>query len=114
MTDNKRIGALVLTKCAAHDPWFPNGGEAMAIAWGDIFARYGLQLTDLIEGVSIAYCENGSGFKPLPADIVKTTRRVRRERLDRMTSDERRAYEDELDRRIDDKIAALEAARKDS
>jgi len=89
--NDSQIGALVLAKCAAHDPWFPNGGEAMALAWGTVFARHKLALDDLLAAVEVAYGANGAGFKPLPADIAKAAREIRRDRAEREPEADRQA-----------------------
>jgi hypothetical protein len=103
----RQLGAVVLAKCAANDPWFPQPGEALCDAWGEIFAKSKLQLSDLLGGVTNAYTEHGSGFKPLPADIVRFARAIRRERGDRMTPEQRRELEDRRDAELERKLASL-------
>lgn len=61
----------VLAKCAANDPWFPAGGEALQVAWAEVFAESGLAREDLLAGVARAYRMADEGFRPLPASIVK-------------------------------------------
>ena len=81
--DYKQIAALALAKCAAYDPWFPKASQATVDAWGEAIAEYKLSLPDVLEGVKLAYRDNGSGFKPLPRDIVQAARAVRKDRTDR-------------------------------
>jgi hypothetical protein len=65
---------MVLGKCAANDPWFPAGGDAVIQAWAEVFAESGLTREDLLAGVARAYRLAEDGFKPLPASIVKHAR----------------------------------------
>ncbi|MGC0365046.1 hypothetical protein ABH922_003030 [Rhodococcus sp. 27YEA15] len=74
MNDHQQTAALVLAKCAANDPWFPNGGESIVMAWAEVFAESGLAREDLLAGVARAYRLADEGFKPLPASIVKHAR----------------------------------------
>ena len=83
MTDYKQVAALALAKCAAYDPWFPKASHATVDAWAEAIAEYKLALPDVLAGVKLAYRDNGSGFKPLPRDIVQAARAVRKERADR-------------------------------
>lgn len=71
MNEHQQTAALVLAKCAANDPWFPNGGEAIVMAWAEVFAESGLAREDLLAGVARAYRLETEGFKPLAASIVK-------------------------------------------
>lgn len=85
----KQTAALVLAKCAANDPWFPNGGEAIVSAWGEVFSKSGLGRQDLLDGVARAYTQAASGFKPLPADIVRHARATYFESLSQLNEDQR-------------------------
>ena len=71
MNEHQQTAALVLAKCAANDPWFPNGGEAIVMAWAEVFAESGLAREELLAGVARAYRLETEGFKPLAASIVK-------------------------------------------
>ncbi|WP_415395174.1 hypothetical protein ACMTN4_07335 [Rhodococcus globerulus] len=86
---NIETAALVLGKCAANDPWFPQGGDAVVVAWAEVFAKSGLDRSTLLDGVARAYSEAASGFKPLPADIVRHARATYFEALSRMSDDQR-------------------------
>ena len=99
MTDYKQTAALALAKCAAYDPWFPKASQATVDAWAEAIGEYKLEARDVLEGVKLAYRDNGSGFKPLPKDIVQSARSVRRERADRESDEERHAREAALDDR---------------
>lgn len=90
----KQTAALVLAKCAANDPWFPNGGESVVLAWAEVFKKSEMQRIDLIGGVTLAYMEHGSGFKPLPADLVKYAVMHYRKALDSLTPQERSAMDE--------------------
>ena len=87
--DYKQIAALALAKCAAYDPWFPKASQATVDAWGEAIGEWKLNLPDVLEGVKMAYRDNGSGFKPLPRDIVQAARNVRKDRTDREGPTER-------------------------
>lgn len=84
MNDYKTTAALALAKCAAYDPWFPKASQATVDAWAEAIEEYRLSLEDVLAGVKRAYRENGSGFKPLPKDIVQASRMERKERTDRL------------------------------
>lgn len=83
MNDYKQIAALALAKCAAYDPWFPKASQATVDAWAEAISEYELALPDVLAGVKLAYRENGSGFKPLPKDIVQAARAARKDRRER-------------------------------
>lgn len=86
--------AMVLAKCAANDPWFPKGGDALVQGWAEVFAESRLSREDLLAGVARAYRVEESGYRPLPASIVKHARAAYFEAL-RELPDERRADMDE-------------------
>lgn len=97
MTDYHQTAARALALCAAHDPWFPQPNRATVEAWAGQIALYGLEEPDVLEGVRLAYRDNGSGFRPLPKDIVQAARQVRAERTQRESAAERAAREDRQD-----------------
>lgn len=103
--------AQVLTMCASYDPWFPKppeqdaGPSSVVYAWAGQFERHKLTRQDLLAGVSLAYDANGSGFKPLPADIIGFARKVRRERADHEDPDQRAAREAALDAKLGERTA---------
>lgn len=99
MSDYLTTAAKALAKCAAYDPWFPKAAQATVAAWAEAIAEYRLSEADVLDGVKIAYRDNGSGFKPLPRDIVQAAREVRRQRTERESSQQREAREDRLDAR---------------
>jgi hypothetical protein len=80
MTDWNRVAAAVLAKCASKDPFFPKPSAALALGWGEEFAKWNLTMDELVAGVSKAYGDNGNGFRPLPKDIVDAARAIRREK----------------------------------
>ncbi|RVW03023.1 hypothetical protein [Rhodococcus xishaensis] len=92
--DDKRTAALVLAKCAANDPWFPNGGDSTVLAWADVFADSGLSRDDLLAGVSRAYRVCEDGFKPLPAAIIKHARLAYVEALQGLSKQDREAMDE--------------------
>lgn len=105
----KQTAALVLAKCAANDPWFPNGGESVVLAWAEVFKKSNLQRIDLVEGVTLAYMENGAGFKPLPADIVKYGTAHYHKALNALTSKQREAMDETTYALIDQGYVPREA-----
>lgn len=111
MTDYHQTAANALAKCAAYDPWFPQPNRATVEAWAEQIAEYRLDEADVLEGVKLAYRDNGSGFRPLPADIVQKARQVRRERAERESDDERRAREDHRDAALDRRALGQITAR---
>ncbi|WP_238840807.1 hypothetical protein [Prescottella equi] len=109
--------AQVLTMCASYDPWFPKppeqdaGPSSVVYAWAGQFERHKLTRQDLLAGVSLAYDANGSGFKPLPADIIGFARKVRRERANAEGPEARAAREAALDAKLGERPALDEAPR---
>jgi hypothetical protein len=97
MTNPQQIAAVALAKCAAYDPWFPKASQAIVDSWSEQIKRYGLELADVLEGVSKMYSENGSGFRPLPKDMTDAARAIRRDRTEREDDTARRAREDQHD-----------------
>lgn len=95
--DYRQTAARALAKCAAYDPWFPQPNRATVEAWAEQIAEYRLADSDVLDGVKIAYRDNGSGFRPLPKDIIQVARQCRRERCERESESERRAREDRRD-----------------
>jgi hypothetical protein len=97
MSDYHQTAANALAKCAAYDPWFPQPNRATVDAWAEAIGEYKLGESDVLDGVKIAYRNNGSGFRPLPHDIVQAARQVRRERTEREDTATRQAREDQHD-----------------
>ena len=85
---------LVLAECAAHDLWFPQGGEAVILAWARTFAESGLSREDLIAGVDRAYDRAEGDFRPLPACIVQNARAAYFEALKALPDDRRELMEE--------------------
>lgn len=85
--------AMVLAKCAANDPWFPQGGEAIIHAWAEVFTESGLSREDLLAGVARAYRVSEDGFRPLPAAIVKHARAAYFEQLQALPDERRELME---------------------
>lgn len=94
MNEHQQTAALVLAKCAANDPWFPNGGEAIVMAWAEVFAESGLAREDLLAGVARAYRLETDGFKPLPAAIVKYAKEAYYDSLKSLPEAKREAMEE--------------------
>lgn len=111
MTDHRQTAALALAKCAAYDPWFPKASQATVDAWAEAIAEYHLDRDDVLDGVKLAYRDNGSGFRPLPHDIVQAGRQVRRDRTERESTAERKAREDRRDAALEARISALAAQK---
>lgn len=79
---------------------------ATAGIWAELFNAHRLTRADLLAAVKLrAQHEPGA---PEPAEIISFARKIRRDRAERMTDDERRAREDA----IDAKLEALEAAEQ--
>jgi len=84
---------MVLAKCAANDPWFPKGGDAIIQAWAEVFAESRLSRDDLLAGVARAYRTEESGFRPLPAAIVRHARAAYFEALRDLPDEQREQME---------------------
>ncbi len=107
-TDYRQTAALALAKCAAYDPWFPKPNQATVEAWAEAIAEYQLDTADILEGVKLAYRDNGAGFKPLPRDIVQAARQIRRERAERETTAERLEREAAIDAKAETRRQTIE------
>lgn len=94
MTTWTETAALVLAKCASNDPWFPNPGQAIVKAWAEIFATSNLTREDLLAGVTRAYQTEDTGYRPLPASIVKHARASYFESLANLPDERRESMED--------------------
>lgn len=92
--EHQQTAALVLAKCAANDPWFPNGGEAIVMAWAEVFAESGLAREDLLAGVARAYRLETEGFKPLAASIVKHSFAAYHDSLKSLPDEKRESMEE--------------------
>lgn len=106
MNDYNQTAALALAKCAGNDPWFPQPNRATVEAWAEQIAVYDLETADVLEAVALAYRDNGSGFRPLPHDIVQRARDVRRDRTQRESRAEREAREDRQDAALEQRNCA--------
>jgi hypothetical protein len=71
---------MILAKCAAYDPWFPQPIDATVFAWAEQIALMNLSRDDLLAGVTECYRIHGSGFHPLPADVIGAARAIRQDR----------------------------------
>lgn len=91
------IAANALAKCAAYDPWFPQPNRATVEAWAEQIAHWKLDAADVLKGVAKMYADNGSGFRPLPKDLIDAARAIRRERTESESPAEREAREDARD-----------------
>lgn len=85
------IAAQALAKCAAYDPWFPQPNRATVAAWAEQIDRWELSIEDVLAGVTKMYGDNGSGFRPLPKDLVDAARFLRDKRAKDTTVDDSRA-----------------------
>ncbi|WP_072689312.1 hypothetical protein [Rhodococcus marinonascens] len=95
ITDDDKITAtMVLAKCAANDPWFPNGGEATVMAWAEVFSDARLPREDLLAGVARAYRLAKEGFRPLPGPIVEHSKAAYFESIQALPEDRREAMEE--------------------
>ena len=92
--EHRQTAALVLAKCASFDPWFPNGGEAIVMAWAEVFEKSRLPREDLLAGVARAYRLATEGFKPLPGAIVGHARAAYIESLADLSDERREAMEE--------------------
>lgn len=107
MTEYHQTAALALAKCAAYDAYFPKPNQPMVEAWAEAISEYQLSQADVLQGVKLAYRDNGSGFKPLPKDIIDRARSVRRERAERETDDQRQDREAAIDAKAEGRRKAI-------
>jgi hypothetical protein len=98
----------VLTKIGAYDPFFSKPAESILVAWTEQIAATNLTEDELLAAVAEVYRVKESGFRPLPADVLNTARRLRRERFDALPLAEQQAIRDAETRDIDAELAELE------
>lgn len=103
------VARQVLARCAAHDPWFPNPDPMVVATWAQQFTESRLRGQALIEGVFRAYRDNGSGFRPLPKDIIVAARAVLSEKQLRWSDEERAEFEALCDAKAQPEPPALPA-----
>lgn len=77
------IAAGVYQACNHYDPYLPPLSEDLARAWGKAFERHDLAAELLLAAVDKVYAENGSGFRPLPKDLIDAARAIRKDHDDR-------------------------------
>lgn len=75
-----QIAAAVYQACNSYDPYLPQLSVDMAQAWGRLFEKHKLAPDLLLKAVDRVYGEHGSGYRPLPKDIVDAARAIRREK----------------------------------
>jgi hypothetical protein len=80
MTNYQQIAAAVYQRCNHFDPYLPPLSADLARAWGSLFAKHQLPEADALAGVDAVYDEHGSGYRPLPADIIAAARTIRQDR----------------------------------
>lgn len=109
-----QIAAAVYQRCNHFDPYLPALTPDLARAWGALFAKHKLNEADLIAAVEVVYDENGRGYRPLPADIVKAARAIRRDRYERsdLDSAERREHEAVCDAKAAEVAPEVAEARR--
>lgn len=101
MNNSHQIAAAALAKCAAYDPWFPQPNRATVEAWAEQIERWELGSFDVLAGVSKIYEDNGSGFRPLPKDLIDAAKSVRRLRTESEPAHVREAREDRRDAELE-------------
>jgi hypothetical protein len=106
----QQIAAAVYQRCNHFDPYLPPLSADLARAWGTLFEHHRLSPDDLLAGVDAVYDQHGSGYRPLPADIISAARALRQDRAMRQPL---RAIEASTDVDSGDgRLAALLAAAK--
>lgn len=95
--------AQVLAKISLCDPLFPKPDANMARAWAEVFSVHGLDLPDLLAGVTALFADDtrASRDRVLPADVIRKARAIRRERAERDDAETRAAREAAIDAKIE-------------
>lgn len=75
---------LVLGKIAAVDQWAAKPDAAMAVAWAECFAVYGLGRKDLLDAVTRMYADDkrDKANRTIPADVIAWARKLRDRRAE--------------------------------
>lgn len=95
-----QIAAAVYQACCTYDQYLPALSPEVAKSWGKPFEQYKLSVADLLKGVDKVYAEHGSGYRPLPYDIVQAARAIRRDRTERESTEEREEREARIDAKV--------------
>jgi hypothetical protein len=106
-----QIAAAVYQACTNYDQYLPQLSADVARSWAKTFAYFDLKTDDLIGGVDRLYAEKGDGYRPLPADIARVARELRRERAEREPDEVLTARQEALAAKAKEDAAEL-AARK--
>jgi hypothetical protein len=105
-----QIAAAVYQACTTYDQYLPQLSPDVARSWSKAFAYYNLSVEDLIAGVDKVYISEGAGYRPLPADITKAAREIRKERAEREGWAELEARQDVLSRKAAEEVRAVAIA----
>jgi hypothetical protein len=106
-----QIAAAVYQRCNQYDPYLPNLTPELARAWGGLFEKHGLDENDLLAAaVEAVYDEHGTGYRPMPADIIKAARAIRADRAQRESEHQL----DQRQRAHDSKAGATQPAALDT
>lgn len=108
------MAAKALSACAEEDLWFPKANPNATIAWARHLEYWKFEEDDVLNGVRKMYADNGSGFRPLPKDVVEASRAWRADRCQRETRAEREAREDRRDAALDERALRAIQARAGS
>ena len=105
-----QVAAAVYQVCTTYDQYLPQLSADVARSWAKVFAYYALTAEELIEGVDRLYADQGAGYRPLPADIAKCARALRREHAEREGWAELEARQDANSRKAADEMKGIAAA----
>jgi hypothetical protein len=83
-----QIAAAVYQACTTYDQYLPQLSADVARSWAKTFAYYDLTAATLLAGVDRVYAAHGAGYRPLPADIARAARDIRKDRAERETPSE--------------------------
>lgn len=108
--NHAQIAAAVYQACTTYDQYLPQLSPEVARSWSKVFAYYNLEAEDLLAAVDKVYTENGAGYRPLPADIAKAAREIRKERAEREGWTELEARQDALSCKAAEEVRAVTAA----
>lgn len=102
-----QIAAAIYQACTTYDQYLPQLSPDVARSWAKVFAYYNLDAEDLLAGVDRVYAGQGQGYRPLPADVAKAAREIRKERAEREGWTELEARQDANGRKVADEAEAL-------
>lgn len=105
--NDAQIAAAIYQACTTYDQYLPQLSPEVARSWSKVFCYSGLSTADLLAGVDKVYLDNGSGYRPLPADIARAGRVIREDRVQREDRGQLEARQEANSVKVADEVRAI-------